>query len=130
MVNLFQVLVSFLVLQFNDVLTFCAALGDDISRRTEEIWSKDLVPGDIIIIPPSGIHMSFDAVVMSGLFLVVHTNILYAIRIFYHKCSQRKLFTVCLHLFMLVRKCLKCAGKNRSLVTYLLQRNLDRSFHL
>ena len=36
--------------------------------ETEEIWIKDLVPGDIVVIPPAGVQLSFDAALISGMF--------------------------------------------------------------
>ena len=32
----------------------------------EEVWAKELVPGDVIIIPPAGVILACDAVLTSG----------------------------------------------------------------
>ena len=34
----------------------------------EEVWSKDLVPGDVIIIPSGGIELACDAALVSGVY--------------------------------------------------------------
>ncbi|XP_039253906.2 polyamine-transporting ATPase 13A3-like [Styela clava] len=46
--------------------------GSSVAKEyvTEEIWIKDLVPGDIITIPPSGLQLSFDAALIAGTCIV------------------------------------------------------------
>jgi magnesium-transporting ATPase (P-type) len=47
--------------QSTDVVTILR--GNDVE---EKISSEDLVPGDLVVIPPSGCELNFDGVLISG----------------------------------------------------------------
>lgn len=49
----------------------CSSL-DSVAVETfeDDIWSRDLVPGDVVLIPPTGLHLSFDAALISGTCIV------------------------------------------------------------
>ena len=36
------------------------------SGEVEQIWSKDLVPGDVLVVPQQGADLPCDAVLISG----------------------------------------------------------------
>ena len=56
-------------IQSSDVVTVKRIMINDDGDENEgweRISSEDLVPGDIILIPPHGCEMSCDAIVLSG----------------------------------------------------------------
>ena len=38
----------------------------DGQLKQVEVWSKDLVPGDVLVIPPGGVQLPCDAALISG----------------------------------------------------------------
>jgi hypothetical protein len=56
--------------QSTDVVTILR--GNDVE---EKISSEDLVPGDLVVIPPSGCELNFDGVLISGTAIGDHIHI-------------------------------------------------------
>jgi len=53
-----------------------------------EIWSRELVPGDVLVIPPGGAQLSCDAALVSGRSTLMYVRLLCIVRTLHFKAAN------------------------------------------